>query len=331
MIEQTCKRFCSVAISGCVWLVLTLSSAIPPSAIAQDEPPAVIKLTADGIDAASRTDLKFSDPIDTRLTARDNFELSATYYPGIYGRNTPVLILLHDVLGSRADLLDLAAYLQSTYGFAVIVPDLRGHGESRKTGARDIDPQKLNRAEFEAFMMDIEACKRYLITRNDMDELNIDLLTVVAVGKTCVPAVNWSLADWSFPQLAGLRQGQDVKALVLISPEQGFKGVRMTNALKSGLFTGKDVPQPLRVLLAVGSGNAELVKEIDTIRQIVEKNRKLVENAYDGLFVFDDYTTNGVALTKADGGDLRTMIGQLVFFELFEKSGQYPWQTRGKK
>jgi pimeloyl-ACP methyl ester carboxylesterase len=333
MINQCPRRFGrSSSFASTVVLLSVLAGSFGTTATAQDPPPQPIKLTANGFDEASRTAIAFPEPTETRLTTRDHFELMATYYQGVHGRNTPVVILVHDVLGSRADLLGLAAFLQTTFGYAVLVPDLRGHGDSKKTGTWEIDPKELSRAEFEGFTVDIEACKRFLLDRNDADELNIDLLAVIAVGKSCIPAVNWALADWSFPQLAGLRQGQDVKAVVLISPEQVFKGVRMTAALRTGLFNGKGVERPLRMLLAAGKDNDALNDEFESIRSIVARDRK-VENkeVVDGLFVFHDYETNGAALTNPDGGDLPMMIGQFVFFELYEKSGQFPWQQRGKK
>lgn len=302
-----------------------------PAPQEKEKPPAPIKLSAKGLDPASAKDIQFADPIKVRLTAKDNFELAATFYPGIYGRNTPAVILLHDVLGSSADLGDLASYLQKTFGFAVLLPDLRGHGESKKSGDREIDPAKISRAEFEAFGLDIEACKKHLLGRNDAEELNVDLLTIVAVGKSCVPAVFWSLNDWNYPALAGLRQGQDVKAVVLISPEQGFKGLRMVSALHAGIFNGKDVAKPLRVLLAVGRDNPELVKECEAIQSTVERYRKVTDGVVDGLFVLSDYSSNGSSLTKPDAGDLQKLIGQLIFLEIYQKADQHPWQLRGKK
>ncbi len=322
---------CLIGLALGAWLASASAIGQVRTPPVQEVVAAPIKLTANGLDEASRKEIKFSEPIKIKLIAKDNFEFFATYYPGIHGKKTPALILLHDVLGSSEDLSELAAFLQLRYGYAVLTPDLRGHGDSTKTGDVEIDPEKITRAEFESFLLDIEACKKHLIARNDEGELNVDLLTVVAVGKSCIPTVNWSLRDWSFPALAGLRQGQDVKAIVLISPEQLFKGVRMTNSLRDGLFTGKDVAEPLRVLLAVGNGDSELLKETEAIREIVERNRKTTKEIIDGLWVLADYPTNGAALTKAESGDLQLLIGQLVFLEIFQKADLFPWQVRGKK
>lgn len=321
----------SLAFALCVWLAeSTVLAQVTPKPL-QEPPPTLIKMTVDGIDPASLNDITFPDPTKVKLIAKDNFEIFATYYGGIHLKKSPAIILLHDVLGSSADLSELAAFLQKTYGYAVLVPDLRGHGDSQKTGEIEIDPAKITRAEFDAFMLDIEACKKFLIAHNDEGELNIDMLIVVGVGKTCVPTVNWTLGDWSYPALVGLRQGQDVKGVVLISPEQSFKGVRMTNALRAPIFTGKEIAEPLRMLLAVGKNDEALVKEADAIREIVARHRKPQTGAIDGLFVLADYETNGAELTQASAGDLQSMIGQFVYLEIFQKADNYPWQLRAKK
>ena len=315
-----------------VWLLLSLMLAKPfDTAIGQERPPVDIKLTVNGLDPASLKSLTFSDPQNVKLSAKDKFELAAIYYPGVHGKNTPPIILLHDVLGAGEDLTELAIYLQKTFGYAVLVPDLRGHGHSKKTGKIEIDSEKIGRDEFAAMALDIEACKKFLIARNDDGELNIDMLNVVAIGKSCISAVNWAIGDWSYPVLVGLRQGQDVKALALVSPEQSFKGIRMTNAIKSGLFTGKDVEKPLRILLAAGTDDPSTVKEVESIASIVERHRTKNEDALDGLFVLKDYATNGAELTTAEAGDLQKLIGQFVFLEIFKKQSDFPWAVRTKK
>ncbi len=295
----------------------------------QEKPLVEIKLSVKGLDDASLKSLTFAEPQNVKLTAKDKFELAAIYFAGVHGKNTPPIILLHDVFGAGEDLTELANFLQRTFGYAVLVPDLRGHGNSKKTGSIEIDSAKIGREEFTAMALDIEACKKFLIARNDDGELNIDMLTVVAVGKSCVTAVNWAMADWSYPVLAGLRQGQDVKALVLVSPEQAFKGIRMTNAIKTGLFTGKDVEKPLRILLAAGTDDADAVKQVESA---VKRHRsKDAKEVPDGLFVVTDYSANGADLTKAEAGDLQILIGKFVYLELFKKQSEFPWEARTKK
>ena len=61
----------------------------------------------------------------------DGARLSATFYPGRETKDTVPVILLHMSEGDRKEYLELAPYLQEQ-GHAVLVPDLRGHGESEQ-------------------------------------------------------------------------------------------------------------------------------------------------------------------------------------------------------
>ena len=88
---------------------------------------------------------------------------------------------------------------------------------------------------------DIEACKRFLLRENNEGELNIELLTVVAAGEMgAVIGLNWVAMDWSWPILPGRKQGQDVKALVLLSPGQSFKGVTGAPGANAPVHTKQD-------------------------------------------------------------------------------------------
>ena len=93
--------------------------------------------------------------------------------------------MLHDWDGNRKQFSGLATYLQSI-GHSIIVPDLRGHGESLRVKASDmtLDREKFNRNAIAAMGEDIEACKRFLLKKNNGGELNIEFLTVVAAGQS---------------------------------------------------------------------------------------------------------------------------------------------------
>ena len=68
---------------------------------------------------------------DLRLTTADGISLAATYWPGAK-RDSPAILLLHGVGGSRAATADNAAWL-ATKGYAVLTIDFRGHGQSTTT------------------------------------------------------------------------------------------------------------------------------------------------------------------------------------------------------
>ena len=78
----------------------------------------------------------------------------------------------------------------------------------------------------------MEAVRRFLVEKNDLGELNLNKLCLVGVGLGATVAVNWAARDWSVPPLLVGKQGQDVKALVLVSPQWKYRGIMLQQALR---------------------------------------------------------------------------------------------------
>ena len=182
-----------------------------------------------GARAQAEEPVKIPPPVDFTLRTGDGVPLIATYYPGTLGKQAAAVILLHSSKSTRGDFAALAQLIQRA-GHAVLVPDLRGYCES----ARPLDRAgELKSADYLAMADrngDVEAAKSFLLTKNNAGELNIEKLGVVGVEMGAVVALNWALLDWSWPPLTTGKQGQDVKGLVLISPEWAFKGLRINDA-----------------------------------------------------------------------------------------------------
>lgn len=203
-------------------------------------------------------------PEDTVLTTSDRVTIAATFYPSKLKKAVPI-ILLHAAKGSRRDFEGFALQLQRA-GHAVAVPDLRGHGESSRGTDR---PGEMRPAEYLAIIEpggDLETIKQFLMAKNNAGEINIEKLCVVGVEMGAVVAINWAARDWSWPALANGKQGEDVKALVLISPEWTYKGLRINEAVAH-----PNVRQDLAVLLVVGKRNGKLLKEAQRLHSALEK------------------------------------------------------------
>jgi pimeloyl-ACP methyl ester carboxylesterase len=175
----------------------------------------------------------------------DGVQLRVTYFPSSLRKGTdeakqvtPVL-MLHDQKESRAVFNPLAQRLTSIAdpkqkkgpAFAALTADLRAHGDSTKqvfpNGAQGaLDASKLNKQMLQGMAtFDMEALRSFLVEKNDAGELNLNKLCIVGAGMGASVAANWSLADWRAPPLAIGKQGQDVKALVLISPKWSYNGL----------------------------------------------------------------------------------------------------------
>ena len=218
------------------------------------------------------------EPEVVKLKTKDRVNLRCFWYPGMNEKETVPIIILHGWKGKAADHAQLARYLQKEFGHAVLVPDLRGHGESLVVDGsdRDIDIDKMKKAEVLSVSRDIDACRKFFFEKNNEGEVNIDHLTLVATGESCIHAVAWAIQDWSWPDLNGVRQGRDVKAVVLISPKRKFKGLNMSVALKNPLFTGQRTGiRPLSALILHSSDASakQSVREATAIYNAMKKHR----------------------------------------------------------
>lgn len=182
-------------------------------------------------------------PKDVSIQTADAVALAATYFPGLKEKESVPVVLLHELRGrreqgraastrfSRVDYAGLAKYLQAR-GHAVLVPDLRGHGDSnvRKIPGRPdqvIDPKTMGGADYQRMVtIDMPALKNYLVARNNEGELNIEKLVVVGAEQSALLAMYWTQLDWSRLASGNRKQGQDIKAVILLSPTWSVPGLQ---------------------------------------------------------------------------------------------------------
>jgi pimeloyl-ACP methyl ester carboxylesterase len=207
---------------------------------------------------------------DLILMTGDGLKLAATYFPGTKGKETVPVVLLHAWKQNRTDYKELATLLQAQ-GHAVLMPDLRGHGESTKlTTARGEETLKaaaMPPLQFGAMVTrDMAAVKTFLWEKNNARELNIDKLCVVGAEMGAVVALNFAIADALDQDQNRVFQpdyqlGRFVKALVLISPELAFHGlvIRANSA--------RLIPN-VSMLILVGKKDGKALEEADRIHGI---------------------------------------------------------------
>jgi pimeloyl-ACP methyl ester carboxylesterase len=264
------------------------------------------------------------------LQTRDGVLLRAAYYPSLKGKAAVPVILLHMWKGDRKEYLYLAPYLQKR-GHAVLVPDLRGHGDSTKQRVgnleRTLDALRLSPADFAGMVQfDMEALKAYLVKKNNDGELNIEKLCVVGAEMGASVAIDWARLDWSWPALGGRRQGQDVKALVLITPQWGFPGLTIRAALSD-----PSVLRELSILIIAGSDDARAVSEATRMHTVLaryhpEPLQTEVLEKKDLFFVKPETKLQGTKMLDIRELNVETTIGDFIEYRLVKKS--FPWQDR---
>jgi alpha-beta hydrolase superfamily lysophospholipase len=309
-----------MSIATIIWAGASLLWAAP-----LPEAPPVVVAPVQAVAPASAETRKLPAPIEEVLTTHDGVQLVVTFLPGSKGKDSVPIILLHMYKGGRKDFRDLALYLQSL-GHAVLIPDLRGHGASTKmaTGTT-LDLSKV--AYQKIVDADMEALKAYLMAKNNKQELNIDKLCVVGAELGASVAALWAQVDWSWPPLATGKQGQDVKALVLISPQYVCKTLKLADALGGH----SPVVKELSVLLIVGERNATFLKDTKRIYDILKRYHpepppeRKQEN--QDLFLLKLPTDlQGTNLQTVKKPAIDQLIGQFIELRLVKKN--IPWRDR---
>ena len=269
-------------------------------------------------------------PEEIKLDTKDGWSIHATYFPGKLKKEAVPFILLHGWEGQRGDFDPLALFLQAQ-GHAVIAPDLRGHGQSNtRPGTEKTidDPNDLKRPEIESMLYDVEACKKFLRQKNNEGELNLESLCVVASDFSCILAMQWTAADWNAPVLASYKNGQDVKALVLLTPWQTFKGITMQKTLQHPAIRNK-----LSMLMVAGTddsrGHADAKKLNTSLEAFRPDMKKDDVEAKDRTLVFVQPETNlsGTKLLNP-GLKLMPVIGTFVKFRLVDRTEDFTWSER---
>lgn len=186
--------------------------------------------------------------VDQVLTTRDSFPLHITYYEAkAGGKEAPVAILIPAAEGADAKnartrrVWDKTAEQLQKNGFAVVTVDLRKHGDS-VLPAETATPAatRVGPNDYAAMAaIDLEAVKEFLLAEHQNEKLNIRKLGIVAAGSSGMVSTAFAVADWDkkpFPDAPtnDLRtpRGQDVRAIMMISPKSAVKGINGVAALK---------------------------------------------------------------------------------------------------
>jgi len=269
------------------------------------------------------------EPKDVTLVTKDLVSIVATFYPGAAKKEAVPIIMLHGEDGQRGDFQALASYLQGM-GHAIIAPDLRGHGDSTRAEGvnQPLDAEKFNRASYEKMVLDVEACKKFLMEKNNAGELNIDQLCVIGAELGALIAVQWAALDWSVQDLPAYRQGKDVKALVLLSPLQSFKGITLRQAL-----THPAVQSQLSMMIVAGTKDKSASEAKRMHNSLQAHHPKISDDDEDRqkkqevFLVQPDTPLSGTKLL-GPGLPVPQNIAKFIELRLVNRKSEFPWTER---
>jgi pimeloyl-ACP methyl ester carboxylesterase len=279
--------------------------------------------------AAPGAEPQIPEPELVELRTRDGLQLKATFYPGTLQEKSVPVLMLHDFKSSGAAFQPLALALQEQ-GHAVLVPDLRGHGSSTRfihpiTGAvAELQAANMRKADFLRIVrFDIEALRRFLLERNNEGQVNLNKLCLIGAEMGAMAALNWAAIDWSAPPLPVGKQGQDVKGLVLISPQWSYEGIPVKAALDQ-----PGVRSRVSVLLIAGQRGTGATRDAQRIHDILARFRPDRENTpnQDLYLLTRDTSLQGTQMLSAPDLNLTTPIVQFIKLRVAEQ--EFPWSER---
>lgn len=163
-----------------------------------------------------------------QFTTRDGWRLVANYYKGAGNADAIPVLLLHGRDGKKEEFDELAKKL-AEQGCAVIVPDLRGCGEStslsvndRSRGPRGMSqPRERKMSQFNnddlraLIEYDKEVWFNFLLYLHNKELLNVKKTIIVGSELGAALAATWARDDWNGKGDAA----QNVVGVALLSPD----------------------------------------------------------------------------------------------------------------
>ncbi len=256
------------------------------------------------------------------LAASDGWPIHATYYESAAGKESPVVILLAGAEGpDRKDARNRRVWQATAValqkgGYAVIAVDLRKHGDSIPEGVEADSPiLKMGLTDYPIMASsDMEAVNDFLLNQHEQEKLNIRKMGIVAVGSSAMVAATFAVEDWAkkpYPDAPTLAdrtpRGQDVRALIMYSPNSSVKGISSNNVLRAlkaipvaiNIVASKDVKDDARSADKIYKA-VELRDEQykDTRKQTVAGGEITAEGFLEGRFAEPTNTDILAFLTK---------------------------------
>lgn len=163
-----------------------------------------------------------------QFTTRDGWRLVANYYKGAGNADATPVLLLHGRDGKKEDFDELAKKL-AEQGCAVVVPDLRGCGESTSLSVNDRSrgpngmnqPRERKMSQFNnddlraLIEYDKEVWFNFLLYLHNKELLNVKKTIIVGSELGAALAAAWARDDWNGKGDAA----QNVVGVALLSPD----------------------------------------------------------------------------------------------------------------
>lgn len=267
----------------------------------------------------------------------DQFPIHITYFPALTDSSgdgqtaTPVVVLLHGEKETRQfwnkgsaprGTNPFPVELQKR-GYAVISVDLRKHGESvlenNQAPIRNDDYTKM-------VLGDLVAVKKFIQEEHQKQKLNMRKMAIIASGVSAPVAAAFTELDWkqrpyddhAIPAKRTPR-GQDIQALIFLSPEKGVGKLSTTRSL--GFLKAPDFNIAFQVIAGQqDSGSYNTAKLLHNNFTSIKTNQVRSE------MLTPKIKDSGIALLRLPPAV--AYVPMLKFLDDQLKSRNIPWQDR---
>lgn len=270
------------------------------------------------------------------VAAPDKFPIRISYYPALAEKNpngvseAGVVILLHGDKGSRINWdkgsapsgqMTFPAVLQES-GYAAVTVDLRKHGQSVMEGKEE----PINNDDYAKMAAgDLKAVKDFIQTEHQAKNLNMGKMAIIGAGFSAPVAAAFAQFDWEQPPFddspipaSRTPRGQDVKAIVMLSPDS-TAGRLSSN--KSLVYLTK---QKIAILIMVGKEDGlDKGAAKNSFKAAGGGNKKNEERVY---LLEPDVKDRGTNLFGKYPQFIESPV--LKFLELHIKNIDVPWVDR---
>jgi len=223
---------------------IALSSLICDSAVAQESDESIANT---GIGVISDTNTKYKyEKIDFKTS--DGAKIVGLFYrpERLRMKNVPVVLLLHQLGGSKADYYDFVPDILAE-GYCALAIDLRGHGESTNINGVSRSWRDFNETDFRKMSYDVISAVRWLDERR---EVNSDRIAIIGASIGANLALNYAVND------------RRVRTVILLSPGLDYRGVKTLSSAKNYGTRA--------IMIAVSSGDEPSGSDSRTLYEIFE-------------------------------------------------------------
>ncbi|MCA9041000.1 MAG: hypothetical protein KDA65_11680, partial [Planctomycetaceae bacterium] len=249
------------------------------------------------------------------------------------GQQLPVVVLLPGDRGNRLHWEGQNGFATTlrNKGYAVLTLDPRKHGESTPPENAGNLVKELRPVDYaDILRYDLEAVKEFLYEEHQQKNLNMAKMAIIAPESLAPVAMGFTVRDWKKvpykdgPSLATRTpRGQDVKALVLLSPEVNLPGI----SGKSALLQLRNPVYNVAICTMTGENDTKGVEASDLIFTYLTGNKEQKEGQTQMFYkqVYPKFGDRGPQLISRND-QLSSDI--VKFLNRHVQQQTIPWQDR---